>query len=401
MAFFKRRKKKKQKQEKEAQILADFLGTTQDVTKEYLQNSIRAGDLEHHILDRCEQMIEKTKQLGTLKDEYYDVVGFLNDIQAVEDLPEGQLDELKKYASNIIKIKEQQEEYVAGTHRLDQEQFALLREHEKEIPDIVLRMKENETYDAMVRRDMGYLEGEKHEWTETKARLKKEEKILKTLSMLLFGVFFLICVILLVLQFSFRTDVKIPFLVTVCAGAAAGISILMRLQNDRRDYKLADKNLNYAIALLNKVKIKYVNTTNALDYTSEKFGVKNSYELEYQWEQYMETLREQEALNRLKEELEYNEKALRSKMDRALLNHMESWCAKPELFVDKQEQLLLKQELYNREEKLRSQIETNAEQIRTAKSEVERLLSRQPEVAPEIREILESINELLRKGNWN
>ncbi|MCI8993442.1 MAG: hypothetical protein HFG80_12095 [Eubacterium sp.] len=401
MPFFKRKKKKKLKQENDAKILADFLGTTQDITKEYLQNSSRAGEIEHYILDRCEQMIGKTKQLGVMKDEYYDVVGFLNDIQTVEELPKRQLEELKKIASNIIKIKEQQEEYVVGTHKLDNEQFARMREHEKEIPDIVLRMKENETYDAMVRRDMGYLEGEKQEWTETKAKLKREEKILKTLSMLLFGVFFLICIVLVALQFGFGTDVKIPFLATVCAGALAGFSILMRLQNGRRDYKLADKNLNYAIALLNKVKIKYVNTTNALDYTSEKFGVKNSYELEYQWEQYMETLREQENLNRLKEELEYNKRELRSKMDRALLNHIESWCDKPELFLDKQEQLLLKQELYNREEKIRSQIENNAKQIREAKSEVERLLSKQPEVAPEIKEILESINELLRKGNWD
>ena len=83
MPFFKRKKKKKLKQENDAKILADFLGTTQDITKEYLQNSSRAGEIEHYILDRCEQMIGKTKQLGVMKDEYYDVVGFLNDIQTV------------------------------------------------------------------------------------------------------------------------------------------------------------------------------------------------------------------------------------------------------------------------------------------------------------------------------
>ena len=44
--------------------------------------------------------------------------------------------------------------------------------------------------------------------------------------------------------------------------------------------------LNRANVLLNKVKIKFVNTTNALDYSYEKYGVNSSLEMRHIWEKY-------------------------------------------------------------------------------------------------------------------
>lgn len=401
MPILKKRRKEKAKQGKDIGILADFLGTTQDDTVDYLQKSVDPRELEHYILDRCEQMIENTKQLDVVKDEYYDVVGCLNDLQAIEDMPKPQWKELKESAAHMVRISRQQEEYLADSRKLSKEQFMRMREHEGELPDILRRMKENETYDAMVRRDMGYLEGEKNEWVEKKRKLKKEEKVLKTLSMFLLGIFITLCVILLFLQFGFGVGVKLPFLAVVCACAICGVAVFVRLQNGRRDYRAADKNLNYAVALLNKVKVKYVNTANALDYTGGKFQVKNSYELEYQWGQYREALKRQENLKKLNVELEQAKKQLGFHMNKGLLNNPDFWASRPELLLDKQEQLLFKQELYNREEKLRRSIEKSAAEIRGAKSEVERIISRRPDVAPEITEILASIDELLKKGRWS
>ena len=43
---------------------------------------------------------------------------------------------------------------------------------------------------------------------------------------------------------------------------------------------------------MNKVKIKYVNMTNAVDYACEKYHVRNGKELEYIWECYMDAVKQ-------------------------------------------------------------------------------------------------------------
>lgn len=56
---------------------------------------------------------------------------------------------------------------------------------------------------------------------------------------------------------------------------------------------------------MNRTKIKYVNSTNAVDYACEKYHVHNSYELTYLWEQYLEAKREREKFERNSDDLEY------------------------------------------------------------------------------------------------
>ena len=42
---------------------------------------------------------------------------------------------------------------------------------------------------------------------------------------------------------------------------------------------ITERKINKAINLLNKVKIKYVNNINVLDYSCEKYGVKNAWKV--------------------------------------------------------------------------------------------------------------------------
>lgn len=57
---------------------------------------------------------------------------------------------------------------------------------------------------------------------------------------------------------------------------------------------ITEKKLNKAAALLNKIKIKYINAANALDYGYSKYGVKSSYELVKKFEAYLEMKEEQQ-----------------------------------------------------------------------------------------------------------
>lgn len=54
---------------------------------------------------------------------------------------------------------------------------------------------------------------------------------------------------------------------------------------------MAERSQNRAIVLLNKVKLKYINVANAVDYACEKYHVKSAGELENQWQYYLERSR--------------------------------------------------------------------------------------------------------------
>lgn len=78
--------------------------------------------------------------------------------------------------------------------------------------------------------------------------------------------------------------------VAVCA------DYLKMLHNDS-EIKLAERSANKAILLLNKVKFKYVNITNAIDYACEKYHVRRASELNQLWQYYMDAVRERENIN--------------------------------------------------------------------------------------------------------
>lgn len=71
------------------------------------------------------------------------------------------------------------------------------------------------------------------------------------------------------------------------AAVGAGAFILIRYQDSTREIRQADVNRNQAITLENRVKIRYVNTKNAVDFICEKYHVRNAKELEF----YMDSIR--------------------------------------------------------------------------------------------------------------
>lgn len=63
--------------------------------------------------------------------------------------------------------------------------------------------------------------------------------------------------------------------------------MLLTYQSYSDEVKSAAASKNKAVALENRVKIKYVSIKNAVDYTYEKYHVKNSKEFVYNYEQYL------------------------------------------------------------------------------------------------------------------
>jgi len=121
--------------------------------------------------------------------------------------------------------------------------------------------------------------------------------------------------------------------------------------------------------LENHTKIKFVNIKNAVDFTCEKYHVRNSYELEFIYEQYQQEAREKESFRKTNDELEYYTRALVQYLKRLKMYDSKAWVNHANAIVDSRELVELKHDLITRRQKLRGRMEYSMNSISNMKKE--------------------------------
>lgn len=348
----------------------------------------------HFVLDHCEQIIDTARELSEEKREYYVVTSYLKDIEFLADLPEEQKAPIRDVAEKICQLNQERDQYLNTSKKISDMQYVMLEQMEQDIPDTVRKMKENEAYQATIKHDMACLEGEKMQWTLLRSELMHEKYLLRIASYIVFSAFFLLLILLLVLQVGFTVDITWGWIVLAALAAGGGFFILVRYQNAVTGIARAEINANHAIALLNRTKIKYVNITNAVDYACEKYHVKNARELEYQWEQYMEEVRRKERYMRMNDDLGFYNQKLVSLLAEYRLYDAKAWIDQPRALLDAGEMSELKHNLLVRRQKLRARIQSSADIVRSEREKIDRLMALHPEYEEEIRSIIQSVDKL-------
>ncbi len=388
MGLFKKRKKKRQELERIRRENADIAldGASADSFED-------KRTIQDYIMNCCQQIIEAGKELKEEQSEYRIVTDYLNDIQILEELPKEESKEIRSTAESVQNLNQQREEYQNSEKRISDVQFVQMQQEEERIPQAIRKLKENEEYQSAVKRDMNYLEGEKTEWYYNKFDLLHQQKILKAFSFVLPGIFLMSAAILFVLQTGFHLDVIYAWMAVIFAAAVGGFGIYMKMSWNQTEIKRSEVNMNHAIVLLNKVKFRYVNVTNAVDYAREKYHVKNAYEFNYYWEQYLNEVREREKFQQANEDLAYFSEKLVRLLNRYRLYDAGVWVNQASALLDKKEMVEVKHNLIVRRQKLRSRIESNAENIKNRREEIDRILRREKIDSPQIRQIIDSIDE--------
>lgn len=389
MGFFKKRRKRKQEREKNLQ---EALMTEADGTGgEELTDQKK---IQHFVIGCCEQIIEARKEIEEEKAEYRIVTDYLNDIQLLEDLPGEDKEEIRSAAENVQKLDRMRDEYQNSEKTISDAQFVQIQQEENDIPDAIVRLQTNEAYQNTVKKDMNYLEGEKTEWYYNKLELLHQQKILKTLSFALLGICVMGMAVFLVLQAGFRMDTTYAWMSVVLLAAVGSFCIFVKMNLNQTEIKRSEVNMNHAIVLLNKVKFKYVNVTNAVDYAREKYHVKNAYELNYLWEQYLNEVKVREKFRQTNEDLEYFNTKLVRLLKQYRLYDAQVWVNQSSALVDKKEMVEVKHNLIVRRQKLRARIDYNMQNIRERRDEIDRLLKKEKMYTPEIRDVIDSIDRL-------
>lgn len=386
MLFFGKKRKKEQ------EIDEAFAKVYQEI--ETIDNWNDPKKLEHYILDSCEQIIALTKEIEGEKTEYRIVTSYLTDIQTIEGLPEEMRQSIREAATNIEQLNAARQAYEKASYHISEEQFMLMEQEEDDIPQTIHRLLDNERYQDKVRRDKNILEAQKNQWEIEREAITGERKILKRASVLLFLLYATLLILLFVLQFMAKMDLTVAFLVLFFVGALGGAMIYFRSLYLQKQMRQATRNENQAISLLNVVCMKYVNVTKAVEYTKDKFGIHNSTELNYVWEQYTSAVREKEKFLRNNDDLEYFNGRLIRLLQRIDLYDRKIWLTQTKALIDDQEMVEIKHNLVKRRQKIRAHMEENRKIVQSERNEIDRLMTEHEHYVPEIIEIISSVDKL-------
>ena len=368
-----------------------------DVPQESYYGSVDSVEdplsIKNHVVHICEQMIEISREIDDVRQEYDQVTAYLNDIQIVEGLEGEQRKQLEEVATQITKLIKARNDYLNAEHKISDETFNQMEEMEAEIPNVIRRLKVNEADLETVKHDLNYLASEKVEWSVVKQEREEEMAMLRKHSVTLLMAFGGIAVLIALLSMTMEWGTLPVFIVALFATLAAAY-VILRMQECKKDIKKSDVNQNYIISLENRIKIKYVNAKNAVDYTCKRYHVTNSKELTFNYEQYIEICKERERFKQTNEELDYYKNRLVRLLRGINLYDAKIWLNYANAIVNKNEMVELKHEYFTRRQFLRSQINYNLAAISDLRIDVDLYVDKLGEKAVQVRAIVDKVDEI-------
>lgn len=350
---------------------------------------------EHFAIERLEQIIEVTREIEEEKSEYRVVTAYLNDIHTIGNLPEKEREAITDVAQNIVNLDRARQEFLHSEKKISDVQYTAIQQEEAMVPNTIKRLKANEAYQETLEKDMKYLVRERDEWMFYKEELVLEEKKLQNRMRLITGLGIFSAILMLIYQMI--TEEKMELAWTIFAFVmAAGICIIaLKLMNAKNDYKRAARNADRSIQLLNTVKLKYVNVTNAIDYCREKFHVTSAGEFNRIWEAYLDAVKQREKFEINNDDLRYYNSRLVRMLSEYKLYDAKVWVPQALALVNHNEMVEVTHNLNERRQKIRARIEKSTEVVKGHMKEVELMLPElSPEVAAHVREIMETVERL-------
>ncbi len=384
-SIFKKKKNKKQNTD------SSFEGRLEEIQK---QANNQKNVSKHQLVDMCEQMVDTFREYEDAKSEYQLLTSYLNDVQIIEDLSGKQLETLREIATFVSNLNEARMEFLKAENKISDVQFAQMQEMEEEIPKAIERLKSNETYLDTIKRDLKYIEGEKVELTIFSEDSKKEQEILRKLSIVALILFASIVVLLTIAVLAYRMNIQVAFVICALVATVVAAYILIRYKENSWNIKKCEMNINHAILLENRVKIKYVNLKNAVDYALEKYHVKNSKEFEYNYQLYLEAVKEREKFRRTNDDLEYYNDQLITMLEKLELYDARVWLNHANAILDRKELVELKHDLLVRRQKIRARMEYNLEEMSKVKKYIEYHMDDMGEISQQLKVIIKKMDEL-------
>lgn len=361
MGFFRKLFQRKKKNQQEAESSQE----NRLVLREGIYETPQ--ERESFVKSCCDLINEAKRQQLEAKQEYEVVTAYLADIQKIDLLPERSKKSIDDMARKVISLNDERQKMQKVPPKITIAQRLALEPYEDTILEEIHKMEEQENYLKVINSDIRYLESEKasldFELQDVIEREENGKKLFKIAGV--FIIFFL--TFLFVLQGLTEKNVQLPFIFTIVFGILVIAYFYFSNRRNQYDLKVAEKKINRAIMLLNKVKIKYVNCTNLLDYLYEKFHVHDAKELHYHWQEYMRIVEEERRFQKTNESIDFYTGEIVQELKKNGVADAEVWSYQIEALVDPKEMVEVRHRLNVRRQKLRQRIDYNNNQEEMAR----------------------------------
>lgn len=347
-------------------------------------------DVVGYTRGQCEIMEEAAAEIKMATAEYDAVKSYFSDIQLIDVAPVEIKTEIEKLAEELTELKVDRRIFKSGENRMTQHEYCAMERLEPDMPDVLIEFRNNEAYYETVKKDMKLLEGEQAALRLDARELKRrQQNVLDMAKVSVIGLCFVIG-ILFVATAALGEAGIILFSIVLFLSALLAIGLYAMLSTARRNVLITQKKLDKATTLLNKIKIKYVNIASTVEYERAKYNVKNSHELNAQYNLYLEVKSERKRVAMMTEQLSETEVKLETLLRQLDLYDPHIWLAQSKALIDPKEMVEVRHELTTRRQKLRAKIRYNENRIEEAKKNIMWIAVNNPDKKRDVMEILDN-----------
>lgn len=356
-------------------------------------NLYNGEERARYVRSCLEQMKDAEREIEQLTREYGAVTAYLADMEELETLPSGEKFDLSQIAEKVAIYEREKSSYSKGGSRMPEVLFRQAQRMEGETEESIRKLTEAEDYQDKIRQDMRRLDGERHAFQYRKHDLQNSLVNMRGMMIITSFAFITCMAILFLLQVMMQMDISIGYILTAVVTVFTAFYIYMKYTDAVKEKKQVENAINKLILLQNKVKIRYVNNTNLLEYLYAKYNVGSSEDLIRMWEVYQKEKEEREKVRELDMELDALRRELLTILRHYQIRDPEVWLDQVNAIANEKEMVELKHQLILRRQKLRKQMEYNEKLGENAKEEIKSLVEEFPAFAPEIMELISDFEQ--------
>lgn len=358
----------------------------------YARDDIDFNDEEQrsrYIVNCLEQIAEASKELELLKGEYSLVTAYLTDMEEIEALPSGEREEVNRIAGKLTYLEEERARYRGKKNRMSDSEYYQLRKQEHEIEEGIRKLKDAEKYGTLIKQDLQRLDSERHAYEYRRSELESMIANWRGMAVIFLTALGICMLMLMVLQFVFGMNTYVGYFIAVIATAIAIAVLCVKYLDTDRELIRVGKAINKLIQLQNKVKIRYVNNSQLLEYLYMKYNTDSAGRLEKLWQKFLQEKEERKQYAEAEAKTEYYQKLLVEQLSRYRVSDPPRWINQVSALLDKREMVEIRHGLILRRQALRKQLDYNNEVAETARNEIMSVAEQYPTYAQEILDMVD------------
>lgn len=347
-------------------------------------------DMIEYIRGQCEVMEDATHHIDEVMVEYNNITEHFKDIELFENAPEVLKQQIAYLAEKVDNLTVDRRIVKSGEAKLSNNAYHRMETYEEEIPKMIEYIASEEEYYDALKNDLRMLEGEQMSLRMEARSLKKRQINIRQSCIIMLACFAIVYCVFLVATIASENQMNIlVFFIVTVIGAAMALGSFALMRYTRREVAVTEIKLNKATNLLNKTKIKFVNTSNVLDYEYTKFRVNDADELSRKYQCYLEMKAEQQEILRMTASLNEAENDLLGKLNKLGMNDSLVWLSQAKALYNHNEMVEIRHDLSVGRQKIREQIEYNEKRIQSSKNNIKRIMDKYPQYMKATMEILD------------